>query len=133
MKTSEIQELILAETGIKTSVRKLSGSMKNYLSFRCLFQGGDYPKFTHEWRTIFVKQFNTTPGFGNYHSDYSIEILNINISEYDPILYKKERKPKPIEEQKVKTWGSKYSQLRLDKATMRNAKKLRAGTTARYY
>lgn len=33
----------------------------------------------------------------------------------------------------VSGWGSKNSQIRLDKASRRNAKRMRGGNTARYY
>jgi pyruvate formate-lyase activating enzyme-like uncharacterized protein len=134
MKVSEIQTLIFEQTGIKTSVKKMTGSMKFHYSFTPQFQGGEYPKYPYEWAKEFIKQFKTVPGHGNYFVNGNIlDILSLNFTEYDPISYKKERKPKTIEQQAVKQWGSKNSQLRLDKATARNAKRLRAGTTARYY
>lgn len=128
MKTSEIQQLILEQTGIKTSVKKLTGSMKTHTRFGSMFQNGTYPKFGYDWR----KQFTTTIGRGNFAGDYEIDIHNYNIQFDEPIKFKKERKPTPVSEMKVKQWGSKNSQLRLDKATARNAKRLMAGTTARY-
>lgn len=45
MKKSEIQQLIFEKTGIKTSVKKLKGSMKIYTAFSPMLQGGIYPKF----------------------------------------------------------------------------------------
>ncbi len=134
MKVSEIQIAILEQTGIKTSVKKYTGSMKHHYGFTPLFQDGKYPNYPYEWAREFIKQFATIPGYRNYFVNGNIlDILALNFTDYDPIKYQKERKPKPIEEMKVKQWGSKNSQLRLDKATERNAKKLRAGTTARYY
>lgn len=108
MKVSELQEIILAQTGIKTSVRKYTGSMKNHYSFRPQFQGGRYPKFPYEWANEFKKQFQTLPGFGNYFTNGDmLDILAINFTEYDPIIYKKERKPKTIDQLNVKQWGAK--------------------------
>lgn len=134
MKVSEIQTVIFEQTGIKTSVKKMTGSMKYHYSFTPIFQGGEYPKYPYEWAKEFIKQFATIPGYGNYFTNGNIlDILTLNFTAYDPIKYQKERKPKTIEQMKVKQWGSANSQLRLDKATTRNAKKLRAGTTARYY
>ena len=47
---------------------------------------------------------------------------------------KKESKPKQADPNKpLKGWGSKNSQMRLDKAAARNAKKMCKGGTARYY
>ncbi len=46
--------------------------------------------------------------------------------------FKKERKPK-ASETTSKGWGSKNSQMRLDKASARYAKKLMKGNCARYY
>lgn len=52
----------------------------------------------------------------------------------DRIEMKKEAKPKPIDPNKPqKGWGSKNSQIRLDKAIARNAKKMKKGNTATYY
>jgi len=123
MKVSEIQEMILSQTGIKTSVKKNVGSMKHHTSFRPMFQGGEYPNYPFEWVREFAKQFKSNAVSGNYCSNTQIDILNINISEYDPILYKKESKPKSIEELNVQQWGSKNSQMRLDKTAARYAKK----------
>lgn len=136
MKVSELQEIILKETGIKTSVRKYKGSMKFHYGFTSMFQNGEYPKFPIEWGRNFVKQFATIPGHGNYFTNGNmIDILQINFTEYDPIKYQKESKPKPVDENKTaKGWGSKNSQLRLDKAASRYAKALRRGENrARYY
>jgi hypothetical protein len=47
------------------------------------------------------------------------------------IKMKKESKPKQSE--LTKGWGSKNSQMRLDKATSRYAKKINNGNVARYY
>lgn len=128
--TKEVQERIFSDTGIKTSARKLTGSMKGYYSFRPMFQNGDYPKFPYEWRKQFVKLFVIQGDKSAFHSDTSIDVYNIDKEDFE---YQKERKPKTIEQMSVKGWGSKNSQLRLDKATARNAVRLRAGTTARYY
>lgn len=136
MKVSELQEIILKETGLKTSVKKQSGSMKFHYAFTPLFQNGEYPKYPIEWGREFKKQFKTLPGLGNYFTNGNIlDILAINFTEYDPIKYPKERKPKPFtEDSPVQTWGSKNSQVRLDKAVARYAKALRRGENrARYY
>ena len=137
MKKSEIQQLIFDQTGIKTSVRKLSGSMKIYTAFTPMLQGGIYPKFEFTWMYEFKKQFSavgTNPGC--YVSGTMIHVLNVHIEESEPIKYKTECKPKSIEEMKVKQWGSKNSQMRLDKNAARYAKKLRGPNgdkMARYY
>jgi hypothetical protein len=136
MKVSEIQQAIFEQTGLKTSFKKMTGSMKYHVKIWPIFQGGKYPSFSFEWANEFKKQFK--PDLAHdcfpYGSISEINIPAINFTEIDPISYKKEAKPKPIDESKVmKGWGSKNSQMRLDKATARNAVKLRAGTTARYY
>lgn len=136
MKVSEIQTAIFEQTGLKTSFKRMTGSMKHHIKIWPIFQGGIYPKFPFEWANKFNKRFK--PDLVNDCFPYcSIMELNIpasNFTEFDPIQYKKERKQKPIDDGKpMAGWGSKNSQLRLDKATARNAKKLKAGTTARYY
>ena len=136
MKVSELQEKIFAETGLKTSVKKQTGSMKHHYAFTPLFQNGEYPKYPIEWGRQIVKQFQDMPGLGNYFTNGNIlDILALNFTDYDPIQYKKERKPKPIDPDKpLKGWGSKNSQVRLDKAASRYAKALRRGESrARYY
>lgn len=131
--TFQVQLYIHEKTGIKTSVKKLTGSMKGYISIRPMFQDGKYPQFpfefTQELKPL-LKEFSSS-----MHPVFcAINYIDIYGIENDPIKYQKERKPKPIDETKpVKGWGSKNSQLRLDKATARNAKRLRSGATARYY
>lgn len=131
---AEIQTQIFEQTGIKTSVKKLTGSMKHHICFTPMFQGGKYPEFPFKWRQTFVKQFKIAGDLGNWASSTGIDILKINITESEPIKYQKERKPKLLDtDTPQKGWGSKNSQLRLDKATQRNAVRLRKGNTARYY
>lgn len=81
MTKSEIQALILKETGIKTSVRQLTGSMKNHTRFLSKSTNGVCIKFDHTWRTNFLKQFSKIPGHMNYHDDYSLNILNVNFDD----------------------------------------------------
>lgn len=134
MKTAaEIQQLIFEQTGIKTSVKKLTGSSKDYLCFSPMLQSGKYPEFDFTWRQEYKNTFKETEPPQIFVNGTQIQIHKSLLSDTEPIKYKKERKSKTIEEMSVKTWGSKNSQLRLDKATQRNAKRLRAGTTARYY
>lgn len=134
MKTvSQVQQHIFNTTGLKTSVKKLTGSMKGYISIRPIYQNGNYPSFPFDFVTglkPLLKEFssNANPVFCAIHS---IDIFNI---ENDAVRYKREIKPKPIDESKpMKGWGSKNSQLRLDKATARNAVKMKKGNTARHY
>lgn len=133
MKISEIQKLIFERTGLKTTARHNKGSMKGYITIRPMFQGGDYALFPIEFAREIKSTFKT---FGDNYPICGAQDINIpiqNITEFDPIRYKKENKPKEREQMTVKGWGSKNSQLRLDKATARNAKKLKNGKTARYW
>jgi hypothetical protein len=130
MKASEIQKLILTETGIKTSVKQGTGSMKNYLIFSPMFQNGIYPEFPFQWRREKGQAHPGAEPYPNFWGSTQIHIYNI---ENDFKSFKKERKPKEKEYQKVKQWGSKNSQIRLDKAVKRNAKNMKKGNTARYY
>ena len=127
-----IQEVIFAESGLKTSVKNGTGSMSGYVIIWPMFQNGQYPsipfdlcqrlktelsQYNHEQKPL----FSTTSEISVYG------ILN------DAIKFKHERKAKTMEESSVKSWGSKNSQLRLDKAAARYAKKLRRGeNVARY-
>jgi hypothetical protein len=132
MKASDIQKKILAETGIKTSVKKNTGSMKGYITIRPLFQNGTYPSFPFDWVRKLkedLKKYDTT-SHPVFCSTSGIDVYQL---EDERIMMKKEAKPKEISQMKDgKGWGSKNSQVRLDKAVSRNAKKLRNGTTARY-
>lgn len=136
MKVSEMQTAIFEQTGLKTSVKKLTGSMKHHIKIWPIYQNGDYPKFPFEWGNEFKKQFKAVPELDAfpYFSPMQFDIPAQNFTEFDPIIYKKERRPRPIDENtKVKEWGSKNSQLRLDKAAARYAKALRRGENrARY-
>ena len=128
---SEIQQLIFEQTGIKTSVKKGTGSVKDYITFSPMFQSGKYPEFSFDWRREFAAKYPETIPETVFVSGTQIK-LHKTVITGDSIKYKKERKPLPFEQMKVREWGSKNSQMRLDKATKRNAVKLRAGTTARY-
>lgn len=134
MKVSEYQNKILTETGLKTSVRKGSGSMKHHLVFTPMFQGGQRPKFPIEWAREQRGLFQSN-GHGVFSTPECLDIPAFNFSEFDPVRYKAERKPKPIDTNTpAKGWGSKNSQLRLDKAAARYGKALRRGENrARYY
>lgn len=125
MTKAEIQTEILEQTGIKTTVKKLSGSMKAYLCFTPQLQNGVYPSFPFNWHMEYIKKFKTLPNCPNFSSNTQLNILAVNIEEGEQIRYKKEKKPKTIQELKVKEWGSKNSQLRLDKAAARYANKAR--------
>jgi len=135
MTASEIQNKILTETGLKTSVKKYSsGSMKGYVRIMPIYQNGSYPSIPFE----FVQKLKAELSSFDYDnkpvfctcSDISVYGL-----EDDRIQMKKERKPKEIDPNKPqKGWGSKNSQLRLDKATARYAKLLRKDNNrAKYY
>jgi hypothetical protein len=134
MKVSDIQTKIFNELGIKTSVKIVkSGSMKGYIYIRPIFQNGIYPNFPIEWIRELRKELDNLyqeprPAFCN---TTEISIYQI---EDDRITYKKECKPKPKDTEHIsKGWGSKNSQIRLDKATARYAKRLNKGGCARYY
>lgn len=123
MKISEIQTAIFEQTGLKTGCKKLTGSMKRHISIYPIFQNGSYPNFNFEWLQEFKKQFKGIPETDTYPycSTTSLDLPAANF-EYDPIKYKKENKPKPIEQMKGREWGSKNSQMRLNKASARAAK-----------
>lgn len=135
MKVSEIQTAIFEQTGIKTSVKKMNGSMKRHIKIWPIFQGGKYPDFPFDWLQDFKKQFKGIPETDTWpYCTVSDLNLPAALFEFDPIQYPKESKPKPIDDGKpMKGWGSKNSQMRLDKAAARNAIKMRKGGTARYY
>lgn len=129
---SEIQNYILEHNGLKTSVKIGKGSMVGYLIVTPIFQGGCYPdidfKITRELVEL-LKEYDT-PQNPCFCSVSSISVVGMND---DRINMKKERKPKQVEEMTQRTWGSKNSQVRLDKAISRNAKNMRNGNTAKYW
>lgn len=134
MKTAkEIQNRIFEVTGLKTSVRKGTGSMKGYVCIRAIFQNGSYPSFPHDFIQT-LKAELASFDYANLPLFCSVSEISVYGISDEKTKYKNECKPKAIDESKPsKGWGSKNSQLRLDKATARNAKRLRAGTTARYW
>jgi len=127
MKIADIQAQIFEQTGLKTSVKKMTGSMKHHVKIWPIFQGGEYPKFPFEWANEFKKQFKNFPEIDcfAYSSPMEFNIPAGNFTDLTPINYKKESKPKDIEQMSVKQWGSKNSQMRLDKTAARYGKKLR--------
>lgn len=134
MTASEIQEKVLSETGLKTSVKKYtSGSMKGYIKIMPIYQKGSYPSLPFD----FVQKLKAELAAFDYANKpllCTCSDLCVYGIEDDRIRMKTERKPKEIDPTKpMKGWGSKNSQLRLDKATARNAKKLNKGGVARYY
>ena len=133
MKISEVQKQIFEQTGLKTTVKHNKGSMKNHITIRPLFQNGAYQNFPFDWLQIFKSQFKQNNGVFPYFTVSGID-LPASLFEFDPIQYPKERKQKSVDENStVKGWGSKNSQLRLDKASRRYAKHLNKGNCARYY
>ncbi len=133
MKTAkEIQAFILEKTGLKTSVKKGTGSMKGYLKIWPQFQNGEYPNIPFELARELLeilKEYDHEP-----HPVFcTISEIEVYGLEDERMSFKRERKPKPREEQKVREWGSKNSQMRLDKKAARYAKNLRNGTTGVRY
>lgn len=131
---ADIQAAIFEQTGLKTSAKRMTGSMKKHFKIWPIFQEGKYPDFPHEWLNTFKGNFKGINGVFPYCTISNLSIPAEGI-EFNPIAYKKERKPKPIDENSPqRTWGSKNSQLRLDKAAARYAKALRRGENrATYY
>ena len=133
MKASEIQTKILQETGLKTSVKKYTaGSMRGYVRIMPIFQKGSYPSLPFD----FVQKLKSELALFDYANKpvfCTCSDISVYQIEDDRIPMKKENKPKDIETKKVKVWGSKNSQIRLDKAATRYAVRLRKGDCARYY
>lgn len=135
MKISEIQQAIFDETGIKTSVKHPSGSMRGYVTFSPMFQGGEYPSFPIEWARAFKERFPKCNVKTMFVSGNQINIYH-GVERDEPIKYKKESKPKTIEQMKVREWGSENSQMRLDKKAARYAKRRRGpngDSTVKYW
>jgi len=128
----DIQERVFAETGLKTSVKKGTGSMKGYLILTPIFQNGCYPNFPFEYVQSLK---NALSNFNYEEKPLFCSTSNICVYQIEDnrTEFKKEKKPKSVEINKVRTWGSKYSQMRLDKKSASNAKRMKKGGTARYY
>jgi hypothetical protein len=119
---SEIQTEILTQTGLKTSVSKGKGSMKGYFRIMPIFQNGTYPNMPHDF---IVQMRDKLSVFGTEEKPIFCTISDIYVFDFadDRQIHKKESKGKEISEMKVKEWGSKNSQMRLDKTALRYAKK----------
>ena len=131
LSTKDIQNLVLEKTGIKVSVKKGAGSERGYFIFTPMFQNGAYPKIPIEFARELVKQYPGEEPHPNFASNS--QILFYDLTE-DSTKFKTEHKPKSVEEMSVRTWGSKNSQLRLDKASARHAKAVAQGKdTVRYW
>jgi hypothetical protein len=122
MTTLEIQNYILTHSGLKTSVKSFkNGSMKGYFRIMPIYQNGNYPNIPENvWKELktMLKSFDYAekPLFCGYS-----EICVYGI-ENNCITMKRESKPKEIKDLKVRSWGSKNSQMRLDKVCRRAAK-----------
>lgn len=125
MNTPQIQKIIFEETGLKTSARSLTGSMKNYIRIMPMFQKGNYPTFPFEFVTKMKEQY---PGMEPNPNFFSIDSFCIyGLTTEGAEKYKTESKGKCIEQKNSPSWGSKNSQMRLDKAAARYGKKVRRG------
>ena len=132
MTIPEIQEKILAETGLKTSVSTIKkGSMRGYTKIMVMFQGGKYPDMPFDFRRELKRQLDAIH-FEPYPAFCSASEVCIFQAEGDGIKMKRESKPK-IDDSIPKGWGSKNSQMRLSKICARNAKRIQKGNTARYW
>lgn len=125
MKVQEIQNLILEKTGLKTSVKKGTGSQKGYLIIWPQFQNGIYPAWGEDMRNELkelLKEYDREPK-PLFCSRDTLTVFGI---ENDSIKFKREAKPGVItENSKAKQWGSKNSQMRLNKKAAGYAKKRR--------
>lgn len=130
MEVAELQAKIYEETGIKTSVKKQTGSMKNYIMISPMFQGGQYPSFPFDFARKMQEQYPGQEPKPNFFSVSSFHVYGLTTD--NAIKYKKENKAKQVENQSSAQWGSKNTQLRLDKASSRYAKRLKQCNCARY-
>jgi hypothetical protein len=131
MTTREMQDIIVEATGLKVSVRKGTGSLKGYYKFWPQFQNDCYPDFPIDIARKFQEQYPGQEPKPNFFTRSDFCVYGLEPSEVK--RFKREIKPKGIEDMKVRTWGSKYSQLRLDQRTRRNVKRLKDGNGPRYY
>lgn len=133
MTIADFQNFILKETSIKTSVKKNKGSMKDYTTFTPIYQKGIYPEYDFTWRQNLIKQYTETDPPQIMVSSSQIQLHNSLLSG-EALHFKREKKPLPIEQMKVRQWGSKNSQMRYDKAVARNHKRVMRGDGgARFY
>lgn len=98
-----------------------------------IFQKNTYPLFPFDFIQK-LKNDLSCFDYLNYPVFCSCSEINVYQIVDDRILMKKESKPKPIEQMKVRQWGSKNSQMRYDKAIVRNHKRVMRGDGgARFY
>ena len=72
MTVTEIQAVILAETGFKTTVKKGSGSMLGYTCFSV----NKNLKFDFNWRREFIERFPKCDVNPSFCSEISIQIYH---------------------------------------------------------
>jgi hypothetical protein len=128
----EIQKYILEKSGIKTSVKKGKGSMKGYTIIWPQFQNGKYPNIPFDLAKEIKYKLSsydtiTKPVFCSTN-----DISVFSLGNEEKIIFKKEKKPKETNTIS-KGWGSKNSQLRLDKAARRYSNNFKNGITGVRY
>jgi len=133
MTIKDVQNFIFEKSGLKTSVKNGTGSMKGYSIIWPMFQSGTYPSINYKIKealSVLLIEFNT--------NEHPLFCSNSEVCIYgicgDVTKFKKEHKPKSIEQMNVREWGSKNSQMRLNKAAERHTKALYSGkNVVRYY
>ena len=101
MTVAEIQTLIYDNTGIKTSVKHLTGSMRGYLQFTPMLDRGRRSDFSDaDLKTLRDKLkkdfFKTSTPPHIFMSHYSIEVPIWPLTNLEPIKYAvKKRRFKP--------------------------------------
>lgn len=94
-----------------------------------MLQSGIYPIFPHDFLIQLKPLLPSDPYKPAFTSGTMIHVYGIADDRVD---FKKERKKTVDPDKMSKGWGSQNSQLRLDKAAFRYAKKLNRGGCARY-
>lgn len=91
---AKIQVLILNETGIKTSVSHLTGSMKGYIRFSPINKEmGIRPQFSDEQVNTLTEKI---PHKRKFISWFTIEIHSSQLTDTEPIIYPQKRLKKQI-------------------------------------
>lgn len=137
-RVDSIQKTILDVTGLKTSVKvgSLTSSMRGYVMFRAAKVAGQFTQWTFEQgnqlRALFAgtEEKPTTGTFYELCVYFGNEAYNY---ERAPKTSAVKKEAAPASEKVTRSgWGSKNSQMRLDKASRRYAKRLRTTNCARY-
>lgn len=136
---SDIKAQVEKLTGVAVSVSigRLGSSMRGYVIIRAKRKGGQNVEWSFENSIELTTMFIGLPETPTTCNKYELCVF-VGNEAYNYSAPKTERaktispQREKSEQKKSKGWGSKNSQMRLDKASRRFAKRMKRGNTVRY-